>query len=377
MKSIMWVAGENSGDLHSSMILKELKRRGKNYRSFGIGGFRMQSEGFEALFPFKKFNVMGFAEVIKDIFFFGKVQRNLLNIFKTNPPDLLILVDYPGFNLRLAKKAYDYNFPILYYICPQFWAWKHNRVYQLKENTNFVSCILPFEEELLSIHQVSSKYVGHPIAEEIQLLSNKDDFADFFQLDKSKKWLGFFPGSRDMEISRLLPEYLESIKHFNEDEYQFLISKSHTVNKKLFSDIIQKSKMKNIKIIDGYNYDMMNLCDFLVVTSGTATLEAAMIGTPFIIVYKTSPISYFIGSKIVKIKYIGLPNLIADKLLVPELIQSEAKGEIIAENIKKYLQDSSLYEKTQSELSKISHLLGDKSASKEMADIIEDLLNEK
>ncbi len=377
MKSIMWIAGENSGDLHSSMILKELKRRGKNYRSYGVGGFRMQSEGFEALFPFKKFNVMGFVEVIKDIFFFGKVQRKLIKIFENNPPDLLILVDYPGFNLRLAKKAYEYSFPILYYICPQFWAWKHNRVHQLKENTNFVSCILPFEEELLSIHQIHSKYVGHPIAEEIEFLSDKNHFADFFQLDKSKKWLGFFPGSRDMEISRILPEYLESIKHFDSGKYEFLISKSHTVNDKLFREIIKKSKVKNIKIIDGYNYDMMNLCDFLTITSGTATLEAAMIGTPFVIVYKTSPISYFIGSKIVKIKYIGLPNLIADKLMVPELIQSEANGKNIASNIKNYLQDSSLYEKTQTELSKISHLLGDKSASKEMADIIEDLLDEK
>jgi lipid-A-disaccharide synthase len=377
MKSILWVAGENSGDLHSSMILKELNKRGKDYSSFGIGGFRMQSEGFKALYPFQKFNVMGFAEVIKDILFFAKVQRKLIKIFEENPPDLLILVDYPGFNLRLAKKAYEYNFPIIYYICPQFWAWKHKRVNQLKENTNFVACILPFEEELLNIHQIKSKYVGHPIAEEIKFNTNKDNFAEFFNLNTEKKWLGFFPGSRDMEIKRILPEYLESAKKFDEDKYEILISKSHTVNNKLFFEIINKSNLKNIKIIDGYNYDMMKLCDFLVITSGTATLEAAMIGTPFVIVYKTSPISFFIGSKIVKIKYIGLPNIIANKLIVPELIQKNANGEVIAEFIKKYLMNSSLYEKTTNELSRISHILGDKYASKEMADIIEEFLNER
>ncbi len=374
-ENIFWIAGENSGDLHSSIVLKKLKEMGKEYNHIGIGGHLMQTEGFTPLFSFKRFAVMGFWEVLKHLRFFMKVEKEIRDILTNIKPSLVVLVDYPGFNLRIAQMAYDMDIPVLYYICPQFWAWHHSRVDKLKAFTNNVAAILPFETELLDIHRVTSQYVGHPIAEEIKIETDKEQFAQIFGLDLEKKWIGFIPGSRDAEITKLLPEFMKALKKFDENEYCFLISKAHTIHGDLFWRYIPKRA--NIFIIDGYTYEMMKYCEIMAVTSGTATLEAAFIGTPFVIAYKTSFISYYIAKNLVKIKRIGLPNIILEQDLVPELIQEKANGDLIYKTMEYYLANPEKLDEMRSELLKVRELLSEKTTSTEVANMIIKMIDEQ
>ena len=368
---IFWLAGESSADLHSELVMKALNDKFGNLTHIGIGGPRMQRQGLKPIFPFDKFAVMGFVEVVKHLIFFFKVQIRLSKLFSTEKFDLAILVDYPGLNLRIAKMADEMRIPVLYFICPQFWAWKHNRVYQLRDSVRYVACILPFEEELLKIHNINCSYIGHPIAEEITFELDRDSFARFFGLDSSKKWIGFFPGSRNNEITKMLPVFLQAAKKWNQNEYQILFSKSHNVNHQLYMHLIEGQK--DIIIIDGYNYEMMKYCELLVCTSGTVTLEAAYIGTPLVICYKASYLSYLIGRKFVRIKRIGLPNIVLDSDLLPELIQGEMNPANIYKAGMQILTDSEMNTKIRKELFKLRAMLSNKHPSIEMPKIVRHL----
>ena len=368
---IFWLAGESSADLHSELVMKALNDKFGNLTHIGIGGPRMQRQGLKPIFPFDKFAVMGFVEVVKHLIFFFKVQIRLSKLFSTEKFDLAILVDYPGLNLRIAKMADEMRIPVLYFICPQFWAWKHNRVYQLRDSVRYVACILPFEEELLKIHNINCSYIGHPIAEEITFELYRDSFARFFGLDSSKKWIGFFPGSRNNEITKMLPVFLQAAKKWNQNEYQILFSKSHNVNHQLYMHLIEGQK--DINIIDGYNYEMMKYCELLVCTSGTVTLEAAYIGTPLVICYKASYLSYLIGRKFVRIKRIGLPNIVLDSDLLPELIQGEMNPANIYKAGMQILTDSEMNTRIRKELFKLRAMLSNKHPSIEMPKIVRHL----
>lgn len=379
MFKIFWLAGENSGDLHASMIIKQLNSTGISFEHTGVGGYHMQNEGLKTLFPFNRFNVMGFVEVIKHLNFFSKVEKTIKNIFINNKPNLVVLVDYPGLNLRVAKMAYDLDIPVFYYICPQFWAWKHHRVNQLAEYTNYVACILPFEPDLLHIHKVEAEYVGHPIVEEINNVIDKQTFAKVNNLDLNKKWISFFPGSRMDEVEKLLPVYLKTIDLLDLDKYKVIISRAPNFHEKLFRQLME-TYTKNpdkISVMCGNNYELMTHSDFLVAKSGTSTLEAAYIGNPFIICYKANQLSYLIGKKIVKIKYIGLPNILLDKPVIPELIQHEVNPQNIARHIETALGDEKEYQKTKQALSELREVLGTRSASKVTANKIMEILKEK
>jgi len=373
-KTIFWLAGENSGDLHASIVMHKLNEEIPYIRHIGIGGNRMKAEGLQQILPFERFAVMGFVEVIKHLAFFIKVEKTIKKLLNDEKPDLVILVDYPGLNLRISRIADDARIKVLYFIAPQFWAWKHNRVFKLKEHTSHVACILPFEVELLDIHNIKATYVGHPIAEEINYELDRPAFARFFGLDPEKKWIGFFPGSRNNEVERLLPIYLKTINQLDASKYQFLFSKARSVSHNLYSHLIDAYSQVKPFVIDGYNYEMMKYCDFLVIKSGTTTLESAFIGTPSVIVYIANRISYEIGKRFVKLDKIGLPNIILEKKVLPELIQDDVNPNNIAHQINTYLNDPELYHNVQQELRKIHNLLGDRVASKGIAAIIREML---
>ncbi len=375
-KKIFWIAGERSGDLHASNVLKTLKKSLYDYYNLGIGGPLMQKQGLKPLFPFNRFAVMGFVEVLKHLKFFLKVEKRIQWEFENNPPDLVVLVDYPGFNMRIARMADNLGIPVLYYVSPQFWAWKHKRVHQLKDYTRHVAVILPFEKELLDIHRVNCTYVGHPIAEEISIDNTREQFARAHNLDMGKKWLGFFPGSREIEVSKMLPPFLNAIKLFDPNEYEFLISTTSNIGTETYLDMTRQANLRNFHLIEKGNYSMMAHCDFLVVTSGTATIETAFIGTPFIIVYKTSWLSYELGKRLVKIKRIGLPNIILEDDVIPELIQGDVNGKTIHQHIMRYMNDETLYRQMRERLREIHKLLGEKEASVETARIALNLLQD-
>jgi len=374
IKRIFWLAGEKSGDLHASYVIREMNNREGNYFHYGIGGYQMSGEGFKSMFPFNRFNVMGFIEVISHLRFFFDVEKSVRIMFLENPPDLVVLVDYPGFNLRIAKMATEMHIKVLYYICPQFWAWKHSRVHKLAENTDHVASIIPFEKELLDVNRVACSYVGHPIAEEIEYKLNKQEFAAKYRLNPLKKWISFLPGSREAVVRKHLPVFLKTISLMDNSEYEFLISKADTIAERTFEEIIQSFRNVKYTTIYGYNYEMMKYSDAMAVTSGTSTLEAALIGTPFLIVYRTSRLSYEIGKRIIKIRRIGLPNIILNKDVIPELIQQEAHPRHIREMLVKMIENEKYVSDFKKEIAELKEILGSKSASAETANIIEEML---
>ncbi|HNT52612.1 MAG TPA: lipid-A-disaccharide synthase [Candidatus Syntrophosphaera sp.] len=300
--------------------------------------------------------------------------HDFLDFFAREQPDLVILVDYPGLNLRVANLADNLRLPVLYFICPQFWAWKHERVFKLRASVRHVACILPFEQELLDIHNVSASYVGHPIAEEVRFDMDRSEFARFYDLDPAKQWLGFLPGSRNAVIRRMLPIWLASARLFAADRFEFLVSKARTADHRVFMDLVEKSGLAKLRVIDGYHYEMLKYCDFLVSTSGTATLEAAYIGTPLLIGYKASPLSYLIGRRLVRIKRIGLPNIVLDKDLLPELIQHELTPANIRDRVLSYLDDPPSLQSLRQELSRLRQILGGLKTSAEMLKVLRKLL---
>jgi lipid-A-disaccharide synthase len=373
-KTIFWLAGESSGDLHASLVMQKLNEEIPYVRHIGIGGNRMKGEGLLQLFPFERFAVMGFVEVIRHLGFFLKVELAIKRVLIKEKPDLVILVDYPGLNLRIAKLASYLNLPVLYFIVPQFWAWKHKRVFKLKEFTSQIACILPFEQEMLSIHNINSTYVGHPIAEEITFEHDRNAFARFFGLDPTKQWLGFFPGSRNNEVEKLLPIYLKTLAKLDAGKYQFLFSKARSVSHHLYTQLIDNYAQVRPFIVDGYNYEMMKYCDALVIKSGTSTLEAAYVGTPAVIVYVANRLSYEIGKRFVHLDKIGLPNIILEKKVLPELLQDDVNPDNIAFHLNNFLTDKELTASIKTELRKIHNLLGDRIASVETVKIIRNML---
>lgn len=374
MKKIFWIAGEKSGDLHAAEVMQAINNS-EQVQHYGIGGEKMQAAGLQTEFEFKRFNVMGFVEVLKHLRFFSQVEKRIKEILTENTPDVVVLVDYPGLNMRIAEFAKKRGIKVLYYICPQFWAWKKKRIYKLKEFTDHICYILPFEGKYFDELNIPATYVGHPIAEEIRYELSKDEFAHKHKLSLDKPWVGFFPGSRDSEIEKILPAYVEAINKFPTSEFQFLISKSNSVENDIFDKYLAGLKPK-VNIIEGDNYEMMHYCDLLSVTSGTATLETAYAETPFVIVYKTAPISYFIGKNVVKISRIGLPNIILDEDLLPELIQGDASGENIAEKMLEIWQDKKLFDAIKAKLKKIHQILGKKSASETCREKIFELIGD-
>lgn len=373
--TIFWLAGESSGDLHAALVMRSLNLDTIKFNHVGIGGPLMQANGLKPLFDFKRFAVMGFVEVIKHLHFFLKVESRIKQLFTQSKPDLVILVDYPGLNLRIAHLADEFRIPVLYYICPQFWAWKSERVYKLKASVRHTACILPFEKELLDIHNVTSSFVGHPIAEEVNFQLDRESFARFFSLDPQKTWLGFFPGSRDGEIRKMLPEFLKAAQKWDPGQCEILVSKARSINHQLYMDIFDTAKQRNFHIIDGYSYEMMKYCSALVCTSGTVTLESAFIGTPSVICYKANPVSYMIGRYFVKIDRIGLPNIVLNQDLLPELIQSDVTPEAINRKLELLIQPGEYRESVLSSLQNLRALLSDPKPSEEMPKIIHHLLS--
>jgi lipid-A-disaccharide synthase len=373
MKRVFWLAGEKSGDLHASIVIQALNRRRDDLQHLGVCGPHMQQAGCTPLFDFQRFSVMGFVEVLRHISFFQKVEKQITQLLRTEPPDLVVLVDYPGLNMRIARIAKKLGIPVLYYICPQFWAWKYHRIHDLKRYTDHIAYILPFEGDHFAQHSIAATYVGHPIAQEIAVSMSREKFAAAYSLDASKRWIGVLPGSRDGEIKTLLPTFLQSVKLFDASKYEILLSRASSVNRQHFAELVQDAGC-NVTIIEAHNYEIMQYSDALVATSGTATLETAFIGTPFVLAYKTSPLSYLIARHIIKIRRIGLPNIILDDDIIPELIQQDANPRTIAAHLQRLLDDQPYRQQITAKLAELHATLGTRNAAEETATVVERLL---
>ncbi len=358
------IAGEASGDLHGSNLIKEIKKKDPLAIIRCWGGDLMKSEGGTIVKHIKDLSFMGFWEVILNL---RTILNNLLfckkDIISFNP-DTIIYIDYPGFNLRIAKWAKKYSFNNQYYISPQVWAWKENRVKFLKKYINNLYVILPFEKDYFkNKHFLNVEYVGHPIVEHV--LNNKinSSFKNENNFDENKEIITLLPGSRKQEIKKILPILLKVLKNF--ESYQFVIAGAPSIETKFYLSLLKKN---NVKILHNNTYNLLFHSKAAIVTSGTATLEAAILKTPQLVCYKTSSLSYFLAKRLVKLNYISLVNLILNKEVVKELIQKDCNVEQITIELNKLLSNKNNSIVKDYEI--LLRILGNKKTSEKTAELI-------
>ncbi len=317
-KKLYIIAGEASGDLHGGKVLEKLKVIHPDLIVRAWGGDHLEAAGAMIDVRYERINFMGFSEVLKNIHKIILLFRSAKKSIVEFNPEALLLIDYPGFNLRMAKWAYSKNIPVYYYIAPQIWAWKENRVHTIKETVRKLFIILPFEKDYFAKHGIQAYYFGHPLLESIQKFRWNPSFREDYGLS-NQSIIAILPGSRAQEIKTMLPIYLEAVRL--ECKYQVVIAglKQH---KSLYEELC-KSKSLYPKIIYNDTYNLLHQARLAIVTSGTATLETALFGVPEVVCYKGNFLSYWFAKKLIKVKFISLVNLISNKKVVQELIQSD------------------------------------------------------
>lgn len=322
------LVGEPSGDLHASELIKELLSLNKQIEIKGWGGDLMKSAGADILMPLEKLSFMGFWEVIKNIFKIIGLFKTAKSDIKKFNPDVLILVDYPGFNLKMAKWAKKQNLKTYYYISPQLWAWNTKRVNIIKDCIEKIFVIFPFEKKFYKSHGIDAVYIGHPLVGRIEEFKKEN-----LPLNTKKDTILLLPGSRIQEIKKNLPLMIELAKKF--ETYKFEVGGLSIIPKEIY----EKNKIPDhVSIIYGDTYQLLNHSKLAIVTSGTATLETALFGVPQIVVYKSDWFSYQIAKKVIKVPFISIVNLIAGKEIVKELIQQNFNILNLEKEVNKLLQ---------------------------------------
>lgn len=370
-KKILISAGEASGDLHGGNLVKAIRELRPDWEFVGIGGDHMAAQGVRLLHHCKELAVVGGTEVLSKLGLVFKVWGELGRYIKKERPDLFIPVDFPDFNFRVAKKAKKNGVPVVYYISPQVWAWRSHRVSVIKKLAKMILVILPFEESLYRLAGVPVEFVGHPLLDVIKSNMNREETQKNWGMDGVFPVIGLLPGSRKKEVQYLLKDMLAAAAIIKEryPSARFLLGLAPTLHLEDVEPVIKASGLE-VTVKEGQTYEVMNASDFLLVTSGTATLESALIGTPMVIVYRLSWISYFLGRLLVDIPYFGLANFAAGYKIVPELLQHEVTGPNMAQVALSYLDSPPKMELMQRELKKARERLGTPGAARRAALVV-------
>jgi len=373
-RRIMIVAGEASGDIYGADLAQEALKLEPELHFFGIGGARMREAGVETLVDSADMAVVGLVEVLKHFDVISSAFLKLKKILLNNPPELLILIDYPGFNLRLAKVARQAGVKVLYYISPQIWAWRQGRVKKIAKLVDHMAVILPFELPFYEKAAIPVTYVGHPMTDMVNVTMGRDEAAYSFALDPTKQIVGLFPGSRKNEIERLLPVIIGSAIKLKErfPELQFILPLASTLKAE---DIVPQLTAAglNVAITRERIHDMIRACDAVISVSGTVTLEIALVGTPMVIIYKLSPLTYLLAKRLIKVDNIGLCNIVVGDTVVKELVQDQANPDEISAEIGKILSDSTYRAVITTKLAEVRKKLEHGGASANVARIALDL----
>jgi len=377
---IMLVAGETSGDAHAAKLVRAIKESAPetDFEFFGAAGEKMREAGVEAIIKSDNLSIVGLLEIGRALPMFLNVFRKLKKAAGERKPDTVVLVDFPEFNLKLAKSLKKKNIKTVYYISPQIWAWRSYRLKTIKRDVDLLLTILPFEKDWYERRGFSKvEYVGSPLAREIKAHQTKEEFCRKHDLDSSKPIIALLPGSRHKEITRIFPPLLETVVLMAEKnpEIQFITALASNRHLSDIEKTISDAKGKKLKlpekffVIEGETLDVLNASDAAAVTSGTATLETAIIGTPFAIVYKSSPLNYKIFRPIISVEHFGLVNLIAERRLIKEFIQHEFAPRILSAELFDLLKPEN-NKKMRAELAEVSDKLGRGGASKRAAEAI-------
>ena len=324
MARILISAGEASGDIHAAAVTAAIKKIDPSAEVFGMGGDALRNSGGEVLFDIKDHGVMGFVEVIKKLPALFQLRDDFEKVMDERKPDCLITVDYPGFNMKLAKLAHEKGIPVISYIAPSAWAWHKSRAKNVAKIVDRVACIFPFEYDVYKEAGAKVEFVGHPLVDIVKPSMTINEANAFAGKKEGRKLILLMPGSRLMEIEKMLPTLLDAAKIIKKQlpEVDFVMPRAGTIPVNLLEDKIKSSGLE-VRITEGHNYDLFSVADLALATSGTVTLEAALCGLGSVIVYRTNPLTYMIAKMVVNIPHIGLPNIVAGKSVVPELIQND------------------------------------------------------
>lgn len=373
---ILLVAGEASADLHGSQVVRALKEIDPSLFIFGIGGDELRRAGMEILFHARELSVVGIVEVFSRLPQIVRAFRLLKKEIQKSPPCLVILIDYPDFNLRLAAVAKKHRVPVLYYISPQIWAWRQQRAQKIARLVDRMAVVFPFEVPLYEKEGLPVQFVGHPLLDrEIPEIDTREAVASLGMKD-DRPIIGLLPGSRKSEIDRLLPSMLGAAARIAKEfpAAQFIIPVAPGSNREEIQARVARQQVP-VTCVENRLHQALHICNLVLVASGTATLETALMQKPMIIIYKVSLLTYLIGRMMVQVPYIGLANIVAGKQVVPELIQAQASPQRIAQEAISLLNDPARMEIMQRELGKVRGKLGEKGASGQVARMAYQMLN--
>ncbi|MBU1047401.1 MAG: lipid-A-disaccharide synthase [Candidatus Omnitrophica bacterium] len=377
-KLIMLIAGEPSGDLHGANLMRNLKKVDNSLDFIGAGGKKMEQEGLIGITDMDSLAVVGIKEIFGKYASLKQAFRRLTEIIENNKPDCLILIDYPGFNLRMAKIAKEKNVPVFYYISPQIWAWGRNRIKKIKKYVDKMFVILPFEKEFYLQYGVNAEFLGHPLLDIVKPNLSKEQSFSSFGFNPNEILIGLLPGSRWEEVKLSIPIMAQACKTIAKEvpNIQFGILVSENIDVKKIESLVPHNKQV-FHFIKDKNYNFINICDLVLVNSGTATLEVAILGKPMLIIYKLSFLSWLILKMLVKIPYIGLANIIKGEKIVPEFIQFAATPSKVAKEALSILVDENRIITIQKNLSEVKAKLGKEGASEKTAQAILEEIQKK
>lgn len=375
-KNIIIIAGEESGDQHGAELVNQLKKRHENINFTGIGGRHLKDAGMNLLINLAQYSVTGFSEVIQNIWIIKKAFNLLKNHLEQNPVDLIILVDFPGFNLRFAKYVKKhYKIPVLYYISPQIWAWKAGRIKTIKANVDHMAVILPFEKSIYEKAGVPVNYVGHPLEHHLNFHADKIKLRQILNLPSDKKIIALLPGSRKNEIERLMPVLVETMQLLlkKHPDLHFAIPVAGSINSSAITQYLPSTPLP-LHLFNQKAREVIAASDCVVVASGTASLECALLTIPGCIIYKASALTAWVARKVIKISWLGLANIIAQKTLMPELLQNECNAVAISQKISSMLSSPDDYDEFQKNLHEFRSMLSMEAADMRIDELVEQYL---
>lgn len=369
--TIFFIAGEASGDLLGANLARQLLHLRPDLKLLAIGGDLMRAQGVEIVFPNSSMNIIGWVGVLKNWRIIYKATRRVREIFKKNRPDLLILIDYPGFNLRVAKMAKHFDIKVLYYVSPQIWAWKYQRVQQIRRYVHHMAVLFAFEEDIYRKENIPVTYVGHPLAYMVKAKEEPSQIFQRYQLNPQFPVVAIFPGSRQSEVRRLFPVIVAAIEIISAKipGIQFVLPLASTLSR----NDLQAYLNDKITVVENDTYNILSICQAAIVKSGTSTLEVGLSQIPLVIIYKSNWINYWLARFVVQTTQIGLCNIVAQKSIAKELIQGAVTAENIADEVLRLLINSHYRERVLADLKILSQQMQQPNSSK-MANLVLTLL---
>lgn len=377
MKKILIMAGEASGELHGANLAREIRNQDETIELFGVGSKRMREAGVHLLADASELAVVGATEVLTHLRPLYRVFSRLKRFLREERPQMVVLIDFPDFNILLGKAAKNLGIPVVYYISPQVWAWRKGRIRTIASLVRAMIVVFPFEVGLYRTAGVDVRFVGHPLTDVVHSRYNQAEARACFGLDQGGRTVALLPGSRTGEITRLLPDMLSAAELLGKrfPGLQFILPVAPTLSMDFVRDIVKQQSVP-VTLTDGRVYDALRASDAALVTSGTATLETGLMAVPMAIVYRMSALSHFIGRLFINVDHIGLVNIVAGKRVVPELVQDDATPSNMAAAVAKFLDDGEYRDRTAGELSALRMKLGESGASSRVAAIVLELMKD-